>query len=78
MQRLQTEKKSFLLTEPPPHTENFAPVAKKWIRPMLRMFVKGISERGTHDPEVDPPFVDATLGGHVTFVKFAEIMDHEL
>ncbi|KAJ6568776.1 hypothetical protein B0H19DRAFT_1256492 [Mycena capillaripes] len=78
MQHLQEEKNFFLLTEPPPHTENFTLVAEKWIHPMLRMFIKGISERRTHDPEVDPPFVDATLRGHVTFVKFAEIMDQEL
>ncbi|KAJ7493590.1 hypothetical protein FB451DRAFT_1360391 [Mycena latifolia] len=67
---LEEKKRAFLLSSLPPHTENFTLVAKKWIRPC-------IGERVSRDPEAEPPFDDATLGGHVTFDKFAEILNQE-
>lgn len=77
MEALQKEKKAFLSTTLPSPTENFELVAKKWIRPMFALFVKGIAAHQTHDPDADQPFENATLGDHVTFDAFAQIILHD-
>ncbi|KAJ7712219.1 hypothetical protein B0H16DRAFT_1437217 [Mycena metata] len=79
MERLQKEKSFFfLLTEPPQPTENFTVVAKTWIRPMFAIFIQGLAARRSHDPDADRHFDNATLGDHVSFATFAEIVDREL
>ncbi|KAJ7108772.1 hypothetical protein C8R44DRAFT_884805 [Mycena epipterygia] len=74
----QGKKKAFLLTALPPHTENFTLVAEKWIHPMSGLFIQGFAARQAYTPEVSHPFEEATLGRHVSFDTFAQIVDRQL
>ncbi|KAJ7493595.1 hypothetical protein FB451DRAFT_1020824 [Mycena latifolia] len=75
---LQKEKRSFLMSVPPPPTANFKPL-QRWIASLFIAFRRGYIAR--LDPKVlrsGAPFDDKTLGGNFSFDKFAEILNQEV
>ncbi|KAJ7710356.1 hypothetical protein B0H17DRAFT_1123514 [Mycena rosella] len=69
MQRLQERKLAFLAQLLPLATANFTLIHQNWVVPFLVAIPAYAASA--------PPFDYETLGGHVSFDKFAEIMEQE-
>ena len=74
MAELAKEKKAFLLTGPLPQPTIAFASMRKWAVDLFKMFNLGYSTRGRARAEMQSDFDTTTLGGHVSFDAFAQVL----